>query len=130
ERDPEHEEWIGTAAALRLGTLPQLRARGWEGRGPGLLVLRRVALCARLDQARLHLPDQVGILRERLGELRLHASFAVQLVCVLLQLVGRALDFLISRGHFFAGGSSPVSVRQICAAVRRETIVAAAPSAP
>src|ERR671931_953325 len=118
------------AAALRLRKLAQLRARRREHRPARLLVGRSLAPRARLDQARLHLPDQVGVLRERLGELRLHAAFAGELIRELLQPVRRPLDLLICRCHFFVGGSSPVSVRQIPAAVRRETIVATAPSAP
>ena len=94
-----------------------------------LLVRRRLALGARLDQAWFHLANQVGILGEWLGELRLQAAFARQLIGELLELGRCALDCLIGC-HFFVGGSSPVSVRQIRVAARRETIVARAAMAP
>ena len=73
-------------------------ARRAEGRRgdvawPRLQVRRRLALGARLDQARLHLANQVGVLGERLGELRLQAAFARQLISELLELVRCALDF-------------------------------------
>jgi hypothetical protein len=64
-----------------------------------------------------------------LGELRPQAAFARKLIRELLELVRRALDFLIGC-HFLVGGSSPVRVRQIREAARRETIVASAPKAP
>src|SRR6185437_12136766 len=59
---------------LPLRRRAQLRARRSHGHLPGLLTRRRLALGARLDQARLQLPDEVCILRERLGELRLEAA--------------------------------------------------------
>src|SRR5919204_2466231 len=135
EHDPRGEcnaddEPRARAPALRLRTLAQLRAGRREHRLPRRLVFWRFAPGASLDQARLHLPDQVGVFRERLGELRLHAAFAGELIRELLQPVRRPLDLLIRSRHFFVGGSSPVSVRQIPAAVRRETIVAAAPREP
>jgi hypothetical protein len=68
-------------------------------------------------------------LGEGLGELRLEAAFARQLFGEPLELVRCMLDCLIGC-HFFVGGSSPVSVRQIRVAARRETIVARAAKAP
>src|SRR5205814_10080729 len=131
ERDADDEERIRPAAALLLlFALAKLRARRRQWRLPRLLVRRRLALRARLDQARLQLADEVGVLRERLGELRLDAALAGHLIRELLQLVCRALDFLIAGRHFFVGGSSPVSGRQMPEAARRETIVARAPTAP
>src|SRR5262249_44767315 len=68
---------------------------------------------------------------ERLGELRLQATFAGKLIRKLLELVRRALDSLIGRRHFFLiGGSSPVGVRQMRLAVGREAMVGSAPGAP
>src|SRR5436190_3160286 len=132
ERDADDEERVRPAAGLllRLPALAKLRARRGQWRLPRLLVRRRLALGARLDQARLQLADEVGVLGERLCELRLDAALAGHLIRELLQLVCRALDFLIAGRHFFVGGSSPVSVRQMPEAARRETIVARAPSAP
>jgi hypothetical protein len=54
---------------------------------------------------------------------------AGELVRELLELGRGTLDCLIGC-HFFVGGSSPVSVRQIREAARRDTIVASAPKAP
>src|SRR5262249_59570844 len=85
---------------------------------------------ARLEQARLQLADEVRVLGERLGELRLDAALARQLVGEPLKLVRRSFHLLVGRGHFRVGGSSPVSVRQIPAAVRRDTAVASAARAP
>src|SRR5919198_972281 len=131
ERDADDEPRVRAApAVLRLGALTDLRARRHDSRAAGRLVRRGLAARTCLDQAGLHPAQQVGVLREWLGELRLQAAFAGELVREPLQLVRRALDLLIRRRHFFVGGSSPVSVRQMVAAVRRDTIVAAAPSAP
>src|SRR5438874_2633466 len=79
QRNADDEPRIWTATALRLGTLAELRTRRRERRFSGFLVRRRLPFRACFDQARLHLPDQVGVLRQRLGELRLHAAFAGQL---------------------------------------------------
>jgi hypothetical protein len=64
-----------------------------------------------------------------LGELRLQTAFARQLIRKLLELGRCAVDFLIGC-HFLVGGSSPVSVRQIRADARRDTIVARAAKTP
>src|SRR6478609_6284899 len=112
----------GTRAAATRHLLPlrpraQLRAR------------RRLALGARLDQARLQLPDEVRVLCERLGELGLEAALACHLVGKLPKLVRCSFDCLIGC-HFLVGGSSPVSVRQIRAEARRAPTAATAAMAP
>ena len=113
-----------------LGRLPSCGLDGATRRASRLLVRRRLALRPRLDQARLHLADEVGVLGERLGELSLDPAFAGEIIRDLLQLVRGTFDLLIRRCHFFVGGSSPVSVRQMRVAVRRDTIVASAARAP
>src|SRR6266542_5373015 len=76
ERNAHHEPGIRAAAFLsRLRPGAELRARGRDRRLPRLLVRRRLPPRARLDQARLHLPDQVGVLRQRLRELRFEPAF-------------------------------------------------------
>jgi hypothetical protein len=121
----------GRSAALPLAlrTLAELWARRRDVSLAGLLVRRSFAPGTCFDQAGLHLPDQICIVGQRLGDLRLQPAFAGELIRKPLQLVCCALDFLIG-SHFFVGGSSPVSVRQIREAVRRETIVARAAIAP
>jgi hypothetical protein len=119
-----------SATVLLLRTLAQLWARWCKRDMTGLLVRRRFSFCPSFDQAGLHLPDQIGIVGQRLRNLCLQSTFAGEVVRKLLQFVRRLLDLLISRRHFFLGGSSPVSVRQIRVAVRRETIVATAASPP
>src|SRR5919204_2807364 len=65
ERDADDEPRIRTAPRLRLGPLAQLRA-GRRQCGPARLLVRgRLASGASLDQARLHLADQVGVFRQR-----------------------------------------------------------------
>src|SRR5690242_827314 len=126
----DDQKRIRTTVLLGLLPLPELRTCRRQRRLARLLVRGCLPSCARLDQARLELTDEVGILRERLGELRLDAALAGELVRHLLQLVCGALDILIGVGHLFVGGSSPVSVRQIREAVRRDTIVATAAIEP
>src|SRR3954465_1637879 len=136
EHDPgdecrtDDDERVRAALLLQLLALAELRARRRQRRLPGLLIPRGFALRARLDQARLQLADEVGVLRERLGELRLHAALAGHVIRELLQLVRRAFDLLIGCRHFLVGGSSPVSVRQMRAGVPPETIVASAAIPP
>src|SRR4029453_153156 len=67
--DANDEPRIRAAAVPVLRPLAELRARTCERGSSRLLVRRRLALGARLDQARLHLPDEAGILRQRLGQL-------------------------------------------------------------
>jgi len=95
-----------------------------------LPVRRRFAFCPGLDQARLELADEGGVLGQRFCELRLRPSLGCRSFGELLQLVRQALDFLIRGRHFFVGGSSPVNVRHTFAAPRRETTVATAPKPP
>src|SRR3954470_11280231 len=68
DRNAHEEERVGPAAAflLRLLALTELWARRGERCLPRLLVDRRLAFRARLDQARLQLADEIGVLRERL----------------------------------------------------------------
>src|SRR5262245_44174722 len=91
ERRADDQERARPAAALlllfRLLALAELRACRCDRRLARLLVGRRFAPCARLDQARLQLADEVGVRRQRLGELRLHAAFTGHLTRELLQLV-------------------------------------------
>src|SRR5262245_24008649 len=88
-----------SAAALLLLLCLLAPAELWprrcERRLARLLVGRRFASRARLDQARLQLAEEVCVRRQRLGELRLHAALTGHLTRELLQLVRRALDLLI-----------------------------------
>src|SRR3954451_10148262 len=130
ERGADDDERVRAALLLRFLALAELRARRRQRRLPGLLIRRGFALRACFDQARLQLADEVGVLRERLRALRLYAALPRHVVRQLLQLVRRALDLLIGCRHFLVGVSSPVSVRQMRAEVRRETIVAIAAMPP
>ena len=95
----------------------------------GLLVRRRLALRAGLDQARLELAQELGVVRQRLSELRRHAALRGRLVGELLESRRSLVDELIGLRHFFfTGGSSPVATCQILVAVLRAASVAAAAS--
>src|SRR6266516_3834501 len=61
----------------------------WSAVADRRLRRRSLAFGARLDQARLHLANEVRVLGEWPGELRLQAAFARKLVRELLELVRR-----------------------------------------
>src|SRR5437660_831341 len=131
------ETGVANAAAIEANRHPGMNSRKRAGAtpdgnpSPSPTTLRwRPSLCARLDQARLQLAEERSLLRERLRELRLRAALGGGAICQRLQLVREAFHLLVTRRHFFVGGSSPVSVRQILEAARRETTVAIAPVAP
>src|SRR5688500_8609682 len=126
------DERIGPALrALRLPPA-QLGAAGAPSRpGAGLGILRRLALRARDDQGGLQLAEEVGVVRELVGQLARDAALRRGLAGQRLELVGAALDDPVALvAHRLAGGFSPVATRQIPDAVRLATIVAAAPRAP
>ena len=130
ERCAHHDPRVRPAAvSLRLRPRTELRAGRREPWPAGFVVRRSPTPGARLDEARLHPPDELGVLGKRLGELGLQPALTGHLICQLLQLVGHSIDCLVG-AHFVVGGSSPVSVRHTRAAARRETTVARAPKAP
>src|SRR5581483_1621539 len=128
ERGPDHEPRARAVPppAARTGAL-ELRPGGRAPDSAGRLVGRSLALRARLDQARLQLPEEVRVLGQGCADLRLHAAGRLRLPHERVELVGRALDCLIRLRHFFVGGSSPVATRQILDASLRAAIVEAAP---
>ena len=95
--------------------------------GARLLVRRRVALRASLDQARLQLPQErrvvAQLLREPLADAVASRRGAVGEV---LQLVGAALDEEVALVDFFTGAPRPSARRQSWDAARRAAIVATA----
>jgi len=110
------------ALLLRLGPRAELRPRGRRRR-----LRRRVALGARLDEARLQLAQEVRVVPQFLRELLADAVAASgRAIGKLLQAVGAALDQHVALVHRFTGGASPVATRQIPDAARRATIVAPA----
>src|SRR5579884_1668778 len=134
ERDTGDDERVRATAfplcGLRGGRLrarAELRARRSLPRLRRLAVGRRVALGPCADQARLQLPQEVRVLRERLGELRRDAAAARSLLRELLEALRAPFDELVGR-HFFCGGSSWVATRQMPDAVLRAATVAPAPS--
>src|SRR4051812_12640472 len=128
ERRACDNEWIRTAAAPlgRLRPRAELRTAGRAPRLAGLFVRRRFALGARLDQARLQLAQERGVVCELIGELRLDPARCSGLVGELVELVRALIHDLVRLRHFFVGGSSPVATRQIWEAARRAAIVATA----
>src|SRR5438034_4950558 len=81
QRSADDQERDRAAALLpALLTLTELRTGRGQRSLSRLLVRRRLSFRARLDQARLQLADEVGILGERLGELGLDAALARQAV--------------------------------------------------
>src|SRR5215207_9847100 len=130
DRSAQHEPRTRTQALLLFRSQAELWTCGRAARLTELLVRRRFALRALHHQARLQLPQEGRIVVQLVGELRLHAALRCGALGQLLELVGAPIDDLISlRRHFFAGGSSPVAMRQIRDAARRDAIVAAAPIA-
>src|SRR5919201_4833230 len=117
-----------SAAGLRpfaeLGTARRDRAVGRRQIG------RHFALRTCLDEARLQLAYERSVLGQRLGELRLRAALSGGALFERLQPGGPPFDLVVGGRHFFVGGSSPVSVRQMPDDVRRETTVASAPRPP
>jgi hypothetical protein len=132
ERDSDDDERVRTASAVsaRLRPPAELRTCGRDARVARRSILRELAFRAGLDQARLQLPEEVGVVCERLGQFCLDSTLGRRALRELLQLIGRAIKLLVDRAHFFTGGCSPVAIRQIPEAARLAIIVAAAPIAP
>ncbi|HEY8844132.1 MAG TPA: hypothetical protein VIM23_09535 [Gaiellaceae bacterium] len=121
--DDQRRRAFRAALALLLRARPELWARG----SARLLVHRSPAAGARLDQARLQLAQERGVVGELPGQPLPDAVAAGRgLVGELLQTLGAPLDCVIGLGHFFAGGASPVATRQIFEAALRAAIVAPA----
>src|SRR3954453_23048597 len=81
EADADHEprrRARAGAALLGLGPRAELRYRRRNLRLAGSLVGRRLALRALDDQARLQLADELRVLGERLGELRLQPALRAE----------------------------------------------------
>src|SRR5262245_10780919 len=131
ERRAHDDPGVGTPTTtlllLRRGAAVRLGGRR-DGGLTRLLVRRCLAVHACLDQAGLHPPEEVGVLGERIGELRLHAFFARHAVGEVLDLARRLVDSVIRCAHFLTGGSSPVNIRQMPEAVRRPISAARAVS--
>src|SRR5262245_42878981 len=126
EGDAEHEERAGTGALARSLRLRTGRPDRAVAR---LLVRRRSSFRARLDQARLELAQEGGVVGQWLGELGGEPSFGGGCVGHLLQVVRCAVHELGGpRRHLRTGGSSPVATRQIFVAVLRAATLAAAAS--
>jgi hypothetical protein len=123
--DSHDEERIRTAALL--GAFAVLGPARRDNVLSGLEVLRRLAPCARGDEARFHAAKERRVLSERLRKLGNEAAGAGRAVGQTLELVRSALHKSIAPGHFFAGGCSPVATRQMRDATVRAPIVAAAP---
>jgi hypothetical protein len=124
ERDTDDEERVRPTSPPPLA---ELRRRRRHDLGSRLLVRRGFALRARHHEARLELPEEGCILCERLGETGAQAAAAGGLIREALQTRRSLLDECVALSHFFAGGASPVAMRQIRDASRRAPIVAAAP---
>ena len=80
-----------------------------------------------LDQARLQLAQEGGVLGERLGELGRDAAARGGLLGEVVEAFGAAFEELVRFRHRFVGGSSPVVTRQIRDAAARAPIEATAP---
>jgi len=117
ERDPDDEK--------RVGSAPASRAR--HGGLLGLLIGWGLAFRASHHEARFELPEESRVLGERLSEPRAETARPRRLVCQTLEARRPLLDKRVALGHFFAGGASPVAMRQIREASLRAPIVAAAP---
>jgi hypothetical protein len=94
----------------------------------GLLVRRRLALCAGGDEARLQLAQECRVVGQLLRELRFDAAFRRCAIGHLLQAVRGPIHELVALAHFLTGGSSPVATRQILEAAFLAAMVAAAAS--
>src|SRR3954447_12902912 len=98
ETNPKHEPPVRSAAPTaplrRLLPLSELRRRGRDTSLTRRLARRRVATCARLDQARLQLAHEVRVVCEGLRELPLDAALAGRAVGKRLELVREAFHFL------------------------------------
>jgi hypothetical protein len=127
EGDPDDEERVRSASAPP--PLAELWRRRCHHLGAGLLVRRSFALRARHHEARFELPEEGCVLGERLGESRAQATAAGGLVRQALEARRPLLDERVALRHFFAGGASPVAIRQMREDSRRAPIVAAAPMA-
>jgi hypothetical protein len=119
----DHEQWV-EASVLRA--LAELRAwRHYDVRA-GFLVGRGLTARSGHHQARLELAEKRGVFRQRRSEARLDAARGSRLPRQPLKALGAAFHQSIRARHFFAGGASPVAMRQILDARRRAAIVAAA----
>src|SRR4029077_11911682 len=114
ERRADHEPRTRPAAALSLRLRArELRAGRCAPRAAGRLVRRGLALCARLDQARLQLAQEVGVVRQRLADLTLDAAARPGAPDETVELVGGRFDRCVAPRHFLIGGASPVATRQM-----------------
>jgi hypothetical protein len=136
ERDGDHGERVRAAVLTRA--LAVLRRRGRDHRLTRREIRGRLAACACGYEARLEAAEEGGVLCERLSESRTNAACSGRTLSHLLQALGAPLDEQVTpvatpfgggwrRCHFFAGGASPVAMRQIREATRRAPTVAAAP---
>src|SRR5262245_10798932 len=75
ERDAEDDEWIRSLGAPGLRPLPEPGPGRSDVALRGLLVLRRLALCAGDDQAGLQLAQERGVVGELTCELRRDSAF-------------------------------------------------------
>jgi hypothetical protein len=121
----DHEQRVEASVLLRA--LAELRARGDDDVRARLLVGRRVTSRSRHHQARFELAEEGGVFRQRRSEARFDAARGSRLPRQPLKALGAAFHQGIRARHFFAGGASPVAMRQILDARRRAAIVAAAP---
>src|ERR687895_425962 len=106
ERGAQDDERVGTALSLPAA---ELRPRRCDEASPRLLIRRRLASGAGGHQARLQLAQERGVLRQLLGELRLHAAVGRGFVGQLLQAVGRPPPQGGGPGHFFSRRPSPAA---------------------
>jgi hypothetical protein len=127
KRRPDQRERVALAP-VRAGAVSvrRLGARsGSRRRGSGF-VGRFTAPRTRLDQARLQLAQELGVLCQRLRELARETAAPGGLLRQLPQPHRALLEECVSPAHFFVGGSSPVLIRQTLDAALRAAIVAAA----
>jgi hypothetical protein len=128
EGKADDHERVRTIPALRARPRAELRRRRRKRRHfPGAAVRRGLASNSRADQAGFQLPEERGILGERLREFGLQPALCGRARSEIVQAIRCPLDCLVERFHFLLGGSSPVAMRQIFDALRLATIVAAAP---
>jgi hypothetical protein len=139
DRDSERER--GDGDQQRVRPVSPLRCCGSRGGlcSDRLGWRRRLAAHALDDEARLELAQECSVLFELVGDLRADAAPLRRLVGKRLEALGAVLEQLVAPGlgrvgglcpatlpeaprHFFAGGCSPVVVRQIFDATRRAAI--------
>jgi hypothetical protein len=124
-RGYDHEYCVD--ASVLLPALAELRTPGHDDIRTGFLVGRRLTARSGDHQARLQLAKECRVFRKRRSEARFDAARGGRLPRQPLEALGAAFHQSIRARHFFAGGASPVAMRQILDARRRAAIVAAAP---